>query len=137
MFFKQIKDDPTVSARALIFCILTATRTTESIEATWNEFDLDKKLWIIPKSRMKRSIEHRVPISTQLHSILKPIEKSTNEYLFEGQRLNKSISSMSMIGQLRKLTSQEKSVSKHWLIRSKIKLKLRISVVTTLRNELS
>jgi integrase len=101
-FFKSIKDDPSISARALIFCILTATRTTESIQATWNEFDLDKKLWIIPKSRMKRSIEHRVPIASQLLALIKSIEKSQNQYLFEGQKFNKPISSMTMLKYLQR-----------------------------------
>ena len=31
-----------VSARALAFCILTATRTGETINACWDEFDLDQ-----------------------------------------------------------------------------------------------
>lgn len=59
-FFASIKDDPSTSARALVFCILTATRTTETTDAEWAEFNLDKNMWIVPKSRMKRGIEHRV-----------------------------------------------------------------------------
>ena len=101
-FFKQIIDDPSVSARALIFCILTATRTTEAIKITWKEIDLNKKLWILHKSRMKQSIEHRVPIASQLLDILNSIEKSQNQYLFEGQKFNKSISSMTMLKYLQR-----------------------------------
>ena len=37
---------------ALEFLILTASRTTEVLEAHWSEIDLDKKLWVIPAERI-------------------------------------------------------------------------------------
>lgn len=49
-FIQSIKDDTSVSARALVFCILTATRTSETTDATWDEISLQKNIWIIPKS---------------------------------------------------------------------------------------
>lgn len=45
---------PSLSAKALLFCVLTATRTTEARQATWDEIDLDNGIWIIPKDRMKK-----------------------------------------------------------------------------------
>ena len=74
--FSSIKDDPSTSARALVFCILTATRTTETTDAEWAEFNLEKNIWIVPKERMKRGIEHRVPLATQLIEILHHMNKS-------------------------------------------------------------
>lgn len=41
--------------------MLTFVRTSELIGATWDEFDLDKKVWTIPADRMKMKREHRVP----------------------------------------------------------------------------
>jgi integrase len=73
-FFATIKDDPSISARALIFCILTATRSKETIQSTWNEIDLERNCWTIPKERMKRSIEHRVPLSTQVCELLNQMD---------------------------------------------------------------
>lgn len=97
-FFGMIKDDPSTSARALIFCILTATRTTETTDAQWDEFDLDKSLWIIPKGRMKRGIEHRVPLPSQLTQILKEMNKTESKFVFYGQRSKtKPISNMTML----------------------------------------
>jgi integrase len=81
-FFANIKDDPSLSARALIFCILTATRSKETIQATWNEIELERNCWTIPKERMKRSIEHRVPLSTQVCELLNQMDPSQSEYLF-------------------------------------------------------
>jgi integrase len=51
---KQTSTYPSLSAKALTLCVLTACRTSELLEAKRNEFDLDAKLWIIPKERMKK-----------------------------------------------------------------------------------
>ena len=41
------------AARALIFSILTASRSKPVRLARWNQIDLDKKVWIVPESSMK------------------------------------------------------------------------------------
>lgn len=88
---QQIGLNPNVSAKALLLCILTATRTAETIEATWDEFDLESKLWIIPKARMKRAIEHRVPLSDQAVDVLKSIAKvDGSPWVFNGHSRKKS-----------------------------------------------
>lgn len=46
---------------AFEFMILTATRTSEALNASWREFDLDERLWTIPAERMKAGRPHRVP----------------------------------------------------------------------------
>jgi len=56
---------------AFEFLILTATRTTEALGATWPEIDLDAKTWVIPGSRMKGGREHRVPLAPRVNKILK------------------------------------------------------------------
>jgi len=97
-FFATIKDDPTISARALVFCILTATRTSEAVNATWSEIDFNKRTWIIPKERMKRGIEHRVPLSSQVCQMLGFIKKADNDYVFCSEiRKTKPISNMTML----------------------------------------
>jgi integrase len=55
---------------ALEFLILTASRTTEVLEAHWSEIDLDKKLWVIPAERMKASRDHEVPLTERMIEIL-------------------------------------------------------------------
>lgn len=66
-----------VSPLALEFTILTGLRTGDVIGATWDEMDLDAKVWTIPASRMKgrktkRKLEdHRVPLSVRALEILK------------------------------------------------------------------
>ena len=97
-FFKSIKDDPSISARALVFCILTATRTSETCNAEWIEVDLNKSIWVIPKERMKRDIEHRVPLATQVCVLLSNYKSSTSKFVFHSERReSQAISNMSML----------------------------------------
>jgi len=107
-FIQSIKDDPSVSARAMMFCILTATRTSETTEATWSEINLDKKIWIITKDRMKRGIEHRVPLSTQAHLRLSAMDAKVSDYVFYGQKISKPISNMTMLKYLQRKEGCEK-----------------------------
>lgn len=107
--FASIKQDPSTSARALVFCILTATRTTETTDAEWTEFNLDKNIWIVPKARMKRDIEHRVPLCTQLIEILNSMDKSESSYVFHStSRTSKPISNMTMLKYLQRKEGYEK-----------------------------
>ncbi len=71
---------------AIRLLMLTFVRTKELIEATWDEFDLDNALWIIPEERMKMRNEHIVPLSRQALEILRDL-KSRNErwgWIFPG-----------------------------------------------------
>jgi integrase len=54
---------------ALKLILLTFVRTRELIEATWDEIDFDKKIWIIPAERMKMKKAHLVPLSRQVLDI--------------------------------------------------------------------
>jgi integrase len=59
----QFRAREAMAALALEFLILTATRTSEVLGATWGEVDLDKAIWTIPAVRMKAGKEHRVPVN--------------------------------------------------------------------------
>ena len=47
------------------FLVLTAARSGEARDATWEEVDLAGQEWRIPSERMKAGMEHRVPLSEQ------------------------------------------------------------------------
>jgi integrase len=61
-FMAKLRKRTNVTARALEFCILTATRSNETIGAHCNEFDFDEPMWKIPAERMKMDRDHRVPL---------------------------------------------------------------------------
>jgi integrase len=62
-FVAKLRRKQTVTARALEFLILTAARSVEVLGMRWDEVDLRNRVWAIPRSRMKGSREHRVPLS--------------------------------------------------------------------------
>lgn len=71
---------------ALEFMLLTATRTSETIMALWDEFDLESRTWTIPAERMKAGREHRVPLCDHAIEILQTMMAARqNEYVFPGQ----------------------------------------------------
>ena len=91
-------------ALALELCILTATRTSEVLEATWDEFDLDKAVWTIPAIRMKAGVAHRIPLSGRAVDILKSIPQlEHNDHVFPGNKRGRPLSSMAMAMQLRRM----------------------------------
>ena len=55
---------------AVEFLALTASRSGEVRGATWAEIDLEKAMWVIPASRMKGGLEHRIPLSRPAMAIL-------------------------------------------------------------------
>lgn len=54
----------------LIFLALTGVRGGEATQAHWDEINLDTATWTIPALRMKASLEHVVPLSTQVLAVL-------------------------------------------------------------------
>jgi integrase len=86
-----------MSAQALLFTILTAARTGETIGATWDEIDLERGLWIIPAARMKAKREHRVALSSQAVELLhKAAQRRTSEVIFPSEQSGKAMSNMAM-----------------------------------------
>lgn len=73
---------------AIELLMLTFVRTSELIEARWDEFDLDDKTWVIPATRMKMREEHIVPLSKQALKILIELKRLNGhrDYVFPSQR---------------------------------------------------
>ncbi|MGV1043935.1 tyrosine-type recombinase/integrase [Limnohabitans sp.] len=100
--FQAIGITPVLSAKALLLCVLTATRTSETIEAKWEEFDFDKAIWTIPKERMKKGREHRVPLSDQAIEVLKSINRiEGSPWVFDSRGKGKPLSNMAMSNYLK------------------------------------
>src|SRR5262249_47905132 len=62
-FMTELRQQTSVPAKCLEFVVLTAARLGEAQKATWDEIDLDNRMWIIPGARMKGGKEHRVPLN--------------------------------------------------------------------------
>jgi len=99
----DIRKLDSTSANALLFTILTAVRTGETLGATWDEIDLEAKLWTIPPERMKAGAEHKVPLTGEVIALLKSLPRDPagkNPHLFRGPRA-KTLSNMAMLQCLR------------------------------------
>ena len=95
-FMSELRERHNVSARALEFTILSATRTNESIGARWSEIDLKEKIWTIPGERMKSKRPHRVPLSDRALAILAAVPRE-GDFVFPGGKANKPLSDMAML----------------------------------------
>jgi integrase len=72
-FMAELRQRDSLSARALELTILCATRTSETIGATWDEIDLEEKVWSIPPHRLKAggNEPHRIPLPDRAVEILR------------------------------------------------------------------
>lgn len=96
-FLGRIRLREGLSARALEFTILNATRTTETLTVEWSEVDFDKALWVIPKEKTKTKKEHRVPLSSGALAVLEPLRQAASgNYVFPGMKPGRPLSNMSM-----------------------------------------
>lgn len=94
----------TVGRLALRLTILTAARSGEVRGATWDEFDLEAKVWNIPGSRMKAGQPHSVPLPDAAMDILKTmvgfVAGHKGELVFKGVG-GKALSDMTLSKALR------------------------------------
>ena len=65
--------------------------------ALWDEIDWQNSVWSIPAERMKMKRSHRIPLSqTSLDILLKRRALTNSPFIFEGQKLGKPMSDMTM-----------------------------------------
>ena len=69
-FISALRRKPSFGRLALELLILTGVRSQEVRLATWAEFDLEGRLWMIPAEHMKRSKAHIVPLSDAALAVL-------------------------------------------------------------------
>ena len=77
-----------ITRLAIKLLALTFVRTSELIEATWSEFDLEAARWNIPAERMKMRTPHVVPLAKQTLEALEMLQPLSggSEWLFPGDR---------------------------------------------------
>ena len=82
-FMTELRSDKSVAAKALEFTILSASRTGEVINASWNEIDMRAKTWTVPAKRMKSGKAHRVPLTDVALTLLSSLpRKRDNPFVF-------------------------------------------------------
>ena len=100
-FMTELAKRDGVAAKALLFTILTAARSGETLGARWNEIDPVKKVWVVPAGRTKTNVEHVVPLAPAVIDLLAGLPReSNNDFVFIGSRSGRGVSHDAMSGML-------------------------------------
>lgn len=110
-FIVDLRTQEGFAKQALELLILTASRTSEVLNATWGEVDLELAVWTIPGARMKAGREHRVPLSEHACEILRnqlAIRQGTQraaqlDYVFPGRKASQPLSNMALLQLLKRM----------------------------------
>ena len=95
-FMRELATRTTTGAMALRFGILTASRSGEIRGATWDEIDMDAKVWTIPADRMKNGRAHKVPLCGDALTLLSALPRhADNDLVFISPR-GKMLSDMTL-----------------------------------------
>lgn len=119
-FIKELQSREAVSALALEFAILTAARTTEVLQAVWDEIDLDDLVWHLPADRMKAHRAHRVPLTPRSIEILKTLKQANSKYVFPSHR-GEHLSQMAMLMLVRRMHDDDLDAGRSGFFDPKLK----------------
>ena len=81
---RQFFKSESVSHKAILFGMLTASRANEFQLAEWSEVDFKTKTWQHMRRKDKKKYPHRVPLSDQCIKLLKSIPRG-NKYIFHNE----------------------------------------------------
>jgi len=112
VFIKELRSREVISRLALEFLILTATRTSEVINAQWDEIDLKEKVWLIPANRMKAAKEHAIPLSESAIKVLEKVKDLHGKWVFPNNMKKNPISNMAMLEVVRGMQGYKDKTSK-------------------------
>lgn len=117
-FMVALRKLSSVSAKALQFTILNASRSGEVRGARWKEIDLNNAVWTIPAIRMKAKREHRVPLSKgtiDILTIMEPLKRDPESLIFPSARKATTLSDMALSELLRGMNEVAYGQSPPWV----------------------
>jgi integrase len=95
-FMAKLRQNESISAKALEFLILTAVRSGSVRTAEWSELDLEKSMWVIPAEHTKARQEHRVPLQPQAIKLLQSLPKMVGTQIVFASPTGKALSDMAL-----------------------------------------
>lgn len=85
-FMADLHCRPSMSAKCLEFAVLTVVRSSNARFAESEEIDFKRKLWVIPRAKMKVAMngDHEVPLSQQALELLQSLcsQSLPTKYIF-------------------------------------------------------
>ena len=105
----KLRQSKSMSAKALEFIALTATRASEATEMRWSEVDMEARLWSIPSQRTKTRLPHGVALSDRAMAIMAELaEHRVGNFVFIGRRGGKPPSRTAVWTQCRQATAMKR-----------------------------
>jgi integrase len=99
----RLREADGISALALEFTILNASRTGEVLQARRTE--VQGNIWTIPGNRMKAGRQHQVPLCQRSMDLILIAQNQDSESQFIFSRGGKPLSSMAMLMMVRRMQS--------------------------------
>ena len=115
-WFADLRGRDGIATRCMEFAVLCASRSGEVRGATWDEIDLEARVWKIPGARMKMDRDHRVPLSNEAVALLQAMPRiSGSPYVFPAAR-GGALSDMALSALMRRMQATEtKAGRKGWV----------------------
>jgi integrase len=99
--------EPTIPALALEMMVLTACRSGEVRGMQWDEIDFATATWTVPPERMKRKLEHEVPLSADAMALIRRLEAGRiSKFVFPGRRGNGPVTNYPVWDLVQRLTGR-------------------------------
>jgi integrase len=101
---------------ALKIAPLVFARPGELRQMEWSEVDLETEQWNIPAEKMKMKVNHLVPLSRQVISILKELQPLTGsgKYVFpNGRTFDRPMSEVALLAALRRMGYSKEEMTPH------------------------
>lgn len=91
-----------VIADFLMFCLATAARREECLQAKWSEISFDNRLWRIPAERAKSGKSRLIPLNDVALNVLRARREATSgEFIFPGKRGGYLVNPMKVFEQIK------------------------------------
>lgn len=105
-FMARLASRDAMSAYALRFLILNASRSGEVLGARWGE--VEGGIWTVPADRMKAGALHTIPLSPAALEILEHVGSGQpDEFIFKGSKPKQPLSAMAFAMLLRRMSSAD------------------------------
>jgi integrase len=116
-FMQALRAREGLAAQALVFVILTASRTGEVRLAKWQEFDLEQAVWTVPAERMKAKRRHRVPLCPATLAILEAAKvnrRGHDSLIFPSPTRQVALSDMTLSAVIRRMNEDAGGELPRW-----------------------
>ena len=93
--------------------IATAARPSEALHCRWSEINLEKRLWTVPKARMKSNREHIAPLSALALEVLdrRALVRAGDNVFLRGDRAARSAIRASPSRRWRQVSTPEAGIA--------------------------